>query len=247
MAEKSPVIQAVVFDLDDTLFPERDFVLSGYRRVARHLAGGESKRAEELADFLWKGFLAGQAGKAFDALNEHFALALSAGQIAELVKIYREHQPDIEPYGGIPHMLGMLHEGHRLGLLSDGYLPTQRLKLQALELGRFFDAVVFTEELGRSAWKPSTRGFELIAGQLHADPHRCAYVADNPAKDFVAANRLGWRAIQYLRPGQLYASAPPAEPGRPTVVVSSPQELRMVLNVADQDVRLWSITSAGRS
>ena len=51
-------IQAVVFDLDDTLYPERDYVRSGYRVVARHLAG-MLKRDEPMDTWLWKRFLSG--------------------------------------------------------------------------------------------------------------------------------------------------------------------------------------------
>ena len=36
------MLRALVFDLDDTLYLEKDFVMSGYQAVARHLA--ETKR-----------------------------------------------------------------------------------------------------------------------------------------------------------------------------------------------------------
>jgi putative hydrolase of the HAD superfamily len=32
-------IRAIIFDIDDTLYPERDYVLSGYRAVADAFAG----------------------------------------------------------------------------------------------------------------------------------------------------------------------------------------------------------------
>jgi putative hydrolase of the HAD superfamily len=32
------MIQALIFDLDDTLYPESDFLTSGYRVVARYVA-----------------------------------------------------------------------------------------------------------------------------------------------------------------------------------------------------------------
>jgi putative hydrolase of the HAD superfamily len=218
-------IQAVVFDLDDTLYPERDYVRSGYRAVARRL-GGPGTDAKVLETYLWDRFLAGQSARAFDAASEHFGLNLSTEQIAELVEVYRNHRPDIRPYEGIADFLGRLREHCRLGLLSDGFLPAQELKLEALKLGRFFDEVLFTERLGREAWKPSTAGFEAIRRKL-ALPHEAfAYVADNPAKDFVAANALGWRGIQYLRPGQIHSHNPGPPGGQPQAIVRDLGDLR---------------------
>ncbi len=217
-------VQAVVFDLDDTLFPERDYVRSGYRAVAEHLrrTRGVMRRFE---DFMWDLFLSGQRSKVFDAAITHFKLGLNEAQIAELVEVYRNHTPTIAPYSGIPELLSLLGARYRLGLLSDGYLPAQRLKLQALKLERFFEAVLFTEQLGRDCWKPSPAGFQAITERLAAPPETCAHVADNPAKDFLAANRLGWRTIQYLRPGQIHAAKPAPPEGAPQTVVRTPDAL----------------------
>ena len=221
-------IQAVIFDLDDTLYPERDYVRSGYAAVGRHLRK-ELSSGEAFEDWLWGRFCTGRADRAFDALGRHFQLHLSQGRIAELVKIYREHRPCIKPFPGMVELLGRLHATRRLGLLSDGFLPAQRLKLQALKLERFFDAVVFTEEMGRRFWKPSPAGFERI-GELLGIPHeRCAYVADNAGKDFQAPNALGWRTIQVRRPGQIHADQAAAEGGQPQAIVRLPGELHEAL------------------
>ena len=229
MAPAAPVpIQAVVFDLDDTLYPERDYVRSGYRAVADHLRRtlGVMQRLE---DFMWDLFLAGQSAKVFDAASAHFDLHLSPAQIAELVELYRTHAPAIAPYSGAVELLALLRVRFRLGLLSDGFLPAQRLKLNALKIDRFFDHVLFTEDLGRDCWKPSPVGFQTIAERLAAAPQACAYVADNPAKDFLAANRLGWRTIQYLRPSQLHAAKPAPPDGRPQRVLHTPDALLAAL------------------
>jgi len=177
------------------------------------------------AGWLWARFLAGESAGALDDLSSHFQLALSSEQIAQLVAVYREHTPRIRCFGGAAGLLGRLHGTYRLGLLSDGFLPAQRLKLDALKLGRFFDGVVFTEELGRDAWKPAPDGFERMCELLDVPHARCAYVGDNVAKDFVAPNRLGWRTIQLLQPGQIH-SAEPATGGVPQCVVHTWGQLR---------------------
>jgi len=226
-------LRAVVFDLDDTLYPERQYVRSGYRAVAEHLRGRADRRSNgrpggDLQDpegWLWNRFLCGRTAGAFDEMNERFHLGLSAAGVRELVEVYRTHRPDVQPYPGTAELLGRLHEGYRLGLLTDGFLPAQQLKLEVLALERFFDGAVFTEALGRQAWKPSVEGFEAIRERLDVPHDRCAYVADNPAKDFVAPNGLGWRTVQFLQPGQFHAGNPPCEGGRPGHVVHDGGEL----------------------
>lgn len=227
-------IRAVVFDLDDTLYPERDYVHSGYCAVAEHLSSrlgrpcvGPGGQPAEV--WLWSRFLSGKAGGALNALNEHFKLRLSQQQIGQLVEVYRTHRPDIRPYDGVADLLGQLHGPYRLGIISDGYMPAQQHKLDALKIAMFFDAIVFTEQLGRDCWKPSPAGFESIRERLELDHDACAYVADNPGKDFVAPNALGWRTVQMLFPGQVHAQLPAPDGGRPQAVVHSPQGLCRVL------------------
>ena len=224
MANRLQTIRAVIFDLDDTLFPERDYVRSGYAAVGAYLreALGSGKRFET---WLWERFLAGQSNGAFDALNRQFKLGLSEERIGRLVAAYRQHRPKIRPYPDVRQMLVRLQKRCRLGLLSDGFLPAQRLKLESLQLERFFDAVVFTEELGREFWKPSPAGFEKICRLIDVKGEACAYVADNVSNHFVAPNRLGWRTIRYLRPGQIHAEKVAPAEGEPQLTVHSPAGL----------------------
>ena len=223
-----PQIAAVIFDLDDTLYPERDYVRSGYAAVGRYLRETLG-REERFEDWLWARFARGETANAFDALNEHFRAHLTGGKILELVTVYREHSPKIRPYDGIQDLLVELRSRYKLALLSDGFLPAQRLKLEALKLERFFDAVVFTEEMGREFWKPSPGGFERISELLDLLHESCAYVSDNPAKDFVAPNALGWATIQYIHPDQIHSDNPAPPGGDPQIVVRRPDELRRAL------------------
>ena len=217
-------IQAVVFDLDDTLYPERDYVRSGYRAVARHLRRRLGCR-HPVDQWLWERFCLGHRAKAFDAMNAAFSLGLSGDQIAELVGVYRRHAPQIRPYPAAEGLLERLGRRYRLGLLSDGYLPAQRLKLAALGIEGLFDAVVFSEDLGRDAWKPSPAGFEAIRRELDVPNERCAYVADNPAKDFLAPNGLGWLTIRFVCDGQVHAGSAAPPGGEPQIVIRSLDDL----------------------
>lgn len=221
-------IIGAIFDLDDTLYLERDYVYSGYCAVAEHLRQ-RTGRDEPFEQWLWARFERGQAAGALDELDEYFALGLGKAGVIKLVDVYREHRPNIAPIAGVGEALSMLAPEFRLGLLADGFLPAQRLKLEVLGLERFFEAVVFNEELGRHAWKPSPMGFNRMQELLGLPHGSLAYISDNPAKDFVAPNKLGWRTIQWVWPGQVHASNPAPDGGRPQYVVRTPGELRAAL------------------
>jgi putative hydrolase of the HAD superfamily len=228
MSSEISSVRAVVFDLDDTLYPERDYVHSGYRAVEAYLHSRLGKEGH-FADWLWGRFQAGQAGGAFDALSDEFGLELSADQITQLVDVYRTHRPRLVAYGGIPALLETLAQYRPLGLLSDGFLPAQSLKLAALGLREFFTSIVFTEAMGRAFWKPSPAGFKKIAAELGVDHCQCCYVGDNPSKDFVAPRELGWRTVQLQLPGQVHSHKPAPAGGEAEVVVESVAELAGVL------------------
>jgi putative hydrolase of the HAD superfamily len=215
---------AVIFDLDDTLYYERDYVRSGYRAVAEHLRETLG-RGGAMDEWLWDRFCRGESAGAFDALNEAFSLGLDGRGVEKLVAVYRTHRPDIVPIHGVGRLLDDLGSRAELGVVSDGYLPAQQYKLEALGLGERFGAVVFTERLGREFWKPSPAGFARVADALDVRPVDCTYVGDNPAKDFLAPNRLGWRTVQLLLAGQVHSLRPAPPGGEPLHVVRSIAEL----------------------
>ena len=83
--------------------------------------------------------------------------------------------------------------------------------------------------MGRECWKPSPAGFRAVRETLGQADAACAYVADNPAKDFVAPNALGWRTVQLLCAGQIHSANPAPEAGRAQTTIASLDELESVL------------------
>jgi len=221
-------IQAVVFDLDDTLFAERDYVRSGYRAVADEMAA-TADEAAKISEWMWSRFRRGHTERMFNAAAEQFGLSATEETIRRCVTCYRDHIPDIAPLPEAVEVLTALRGRVKLGVLSDGFLPAQQLKFDALGLADYFDAVLFTESLGREFWKPSPVGFERIAADLNVPHAACCYVADNAAKDFLAPNALGWLTIQWRREGQVHADKRAPEGGEPQVVVDSGSELLVAL------------------
>jgi putative hydrolase of the HAD superfamily len=204
-------IRGLVFDLDDTLYLERQYVRSGFRCVADTLDGLGGCSGDDLFRFLWSHFERGVRGDAFDRLLKAYPALVPRVQIEALVSAYRTHRPNIAPAAGVADMLHHWRGlGYQMGLLSDGPLACQRAKVAALGLAPLFLPVVLTDSWGREFWKPHPRGYEQFEADWGLAPDQLVYIADNPEKDFVTPRDRGWHTIRLRDPGQLRCEHEPA-------------------------------------
>jgi len=201
------MITTVVFDLDDTLYDEVEYCKSGFTAVAEFLTGlPETPSAERIFDSLWKQFTSGNRTRTFNSALDELGVAYDDNLIQELIKTYREHVPKITLPSDSKEILDQLSDKYTLALLTDGFLPAQKLKVQALGIEKYFRCIVYTEELGRDCWKPSPAGFEKIMQTLNTEPQMSAYIADNEEKDFIAPNKMGFLTVQIIRPARVHTS-----------------------------------------
>ena len=221
----------IVFDLDDTIYPEREYVRSGFEQVASMLERTCGVRREELSEFLERLFANGVRGDTFDRLLEAYPRVARWFSVAEVVEAYRTHEPRISAFPGILKLLRDLRAaGARLALLSDGPPASQRAKFECLQLHTTFDKAVFTGSLTRRFPKPGTDGFLAAVQDWHVPPERLTYVGDNPQKDFAAPNQLGWRTVRLRLPVQLRCEdTAPFEQYEARIEVRSVAELAAVL------------------
>lgn len=220
-------MKAVLFDLDDTLYPERAFVESGFRAVSRFLAarhdldeGGLLARMLAILDREGR-------GKIFDRVLDELGL-FTEERVRLLVHLYRTHKPAIALFeDAAPTLAGLRERGVQVGVVTDGMASVQRQKLAALRLERHLDVVVCSDELGPEYWKPSPAPFRVALELLETEPDRAAYVGDNVLKDFAGPNQLGMLSIAVRRPGVVtYAEAEAPDVGhQPQVTVSGLEEV----------------------
>jgi putative hydrolase of the HAD superfamily len=203
------VSDAIVFDLDDTLYLERDYLRSGFSAVARHCAylTGESE-GEIGADFE-RLFAEAPQLPVFDRWLRSRSLPTQT-HLDAMVSVYREHTPSIRLVPGAREALDELVTRHRLGLLTDGSSTRQHAKLTAVGLSGFFAAVVVSDEIGPDVRKPDPRPFVRMAGKLGVAPGDSVYIADNPEKDFIGARSAGFRSIRLRLSEGLHAQVEPA-------------------------------------
>jgi len=190
-------ISCVVFDIDDTLYPERQYVLSGFLAVSewltltRGLSGFRELAEEEYAS--------GTRGKIFDRVLERLGVSATPELVREMVMQYRRHQPAITLLPDSNTVLDSLRGRARMAAVSDGPLESQEAKVAALSLGRWLDPVVLTSRLGEEFTKPHRRAFEVVEEACACWGDACVYVADNPKKDFAGPSALGWRRVRIRR------------------------------------------------
>jgi carbamoyl-phosphate synthase large subunit len=189
-------LRAVLFDLDNTLYPEEEFVTSGFRAAAAWLAGHTKLAAETLEKKMWQILHTQGRARVFNTLLAELDLD-SLVWLRTLLLVYRSHQPTVSLFPEVEGALVALKEhGLRLGLVTDGIASVQRRKIAALNLERHMDVIVCTDELGAGYGKPSAVPFEVATTLLGVTPNQTAYLADDETKDFAGPNRLGIKSVQ---------------------------------------------------
>lgn len=190
MTQKSSV---VVFDLDDTLFKELDFLKSAYRQIARLISNGE-KREDEVYQLMLDTYLSG--GNAFETVIRRYGA--ESWDVQMLLAIYRNHKPIISLDEDTRVTLEQLKSaGVILGIISDGRKAQQMNKVLALGLDRFVDDenIIINED--RDRMKPDERSFRQFMDKYGPNADYF-YVGDNTDKDFIAPNKLGWTSVCLL-------------------------------------------------
>ncbi len=185
----------IVFDLDDTLYPERDFVISGFKAVGDWLFATHQIAGcyQELIKLFESGVRETTFNQALINLNANDDLNI----VQEMVSVYRNHLPTILLPQESIDILTTLKSHTHLAIITDGYAKTQRNKIKALQLDTYTDFIVYSDDWGRENWKPSALPYQVV--ENHFSAAKYTYIGDNIKKDFVTAKQLGWHTIQIIK------------------------------------------------
>lgn len=180
----------VCFDLDDTLYKEIDFLKSAYQEIA--ISVGHP----ELLPHMIQWYEAGD--NVFQKLNQYLN---TETPVSDYLEIYRNHYPAISLSEGVEDVLKEFKKrGIVLGIITDGRSKSQRNKIRELGLEHWFENnhIIISEEFGTD--KTNEKNFRHFV-ELFPDGS-FTYVGDNPQKDFVVPNRLGWQTIMLKDDGR---------------------------------------------
>lgn len=187
----------IVFDLDDTLYDEKTYVLSGFRAVASHLKMKYGLNSAKSYKFMLKDLNKNGRGKIFNNILAKYSLE-NKKCVRELLSVYRKHKPQIKLFADSERILKRFAK-YPLYVVTDGNVNVQNNKCRALGLGKHTDKIFITYRYGIKNAKPNTYCFKKILKLENSVPANLIYIADNPNKDFVNLNREGYNTVRILR------------------------------------------------
>ena len=123
---------------------------------------------------------------------------LPAAKLDELVLLHEEMELEVRPdlAVGVAEALQNLHGKYRMGVISDAIFSPGRALRQLLahyDILKFFDAFVFSDEIGCA--KPNPTVFEAAAEALGVEPHEIIHIGDRELKDIEGPHAVGARAV----------------------------------------------------
>lgn len=189
-------IHGIVFDLDDTLYPQKEFKRSGFRAVSSWVAAqfeiDQRSILSELEDIL------SEYGASYPEMFNRLAerLGLKAEDVPEMVQVFIAHEPRISCYTGVTELLSKLRPDYRLGILTDGRYAVQLKKIKALGLEKMVDEILCSDQIGLE--KPAPELYHWFEKKFNLPGKHLMYIGDNPEKDFYGANKRGWYTISVL-------------------------------------------------
>ena len=186
----------LVFDLDDTLYSEQTFVISGFKKVAEIISPSckqpEEKICQELIDELY----ASGRGKIFDTVLSRYGI-FSRALLDQCIFEYQNHLPEISLFPGAMHMIKHAQMFSKY-IVTDGNPTTQNNKVDALGIRNYFCEVFPTWSYGLEFAKPSLAIFQKIIDLENSTFENLVYVGDDPHKDFVSLNKVGAVTVRVL-------------------------------------------------
>ena len=186
----------LVFDLDDTLYDESTFVLSGFKTVARHLAEKFNLDFDQILMKLQEILDAQGRGTIFDILLRELGL-FNSELLSDCVSLYQGHTPTIEPYFDSVATLELYQDMPKY-LVTDGNPSVQAKKVEALGLAKYFKGIYYSWSFGIEFAKPSISCFEMICNLEKVVLSDIMYIGDDPSKDFVNLRTQGAITVRVM-------------------------------------------------
>lgn len=215
------MIKAIIFDLDDTLYPERAFQKSGFAAVARYL----KKRNFPVTVGKIETIYARYPNRAFDELIKKYRLPVKT---RTLINLYRRHpSPKIFLYPGVYRILRRLKKQYFLGLITGYEYRSQINKIKKLRIKKLFDRIIYTARL--KSPKPAALSFQIMKKMANTKSGEIIYVGDNEKIDFIGAKKTGYRTVKYSGKG-FYSHLKLKKEYRPDFDIGDHKDIFKILN-----------------
>lgn len=204
-------VEAVLFDLDDTLFAHREAVdeaviatLEAMERAGDVPAVAEEQaRWRELEEHHYNRYLSGELDyreqrreRVRDFLAPYGTAVEDAAAEAWFEQWVQRYRAAFRLHADALPCLDVLEQripGVRFGIITNGDLAFQTAKLEALGIEQRFAHLITSGELGIA--KPDPRIFEIAAERFGLRIEECAYVGDRLRTDAIGAAKAGMTGV----------------------------------------------------
>lgn len=188
--------KVLVFDLDDTLYKEIEFVSSAFNYITEFLWLRNRIDISSLA----KDLIKDKRITLYDEMMLKFDISPQDFALEKYLELYRFHYPKLNVNKNLIELLKNLKkDGFKTGLITDGRYVTQRNKLNSLQIINFFDTIIISEQTGIS--KPHPHNYKLIESKF-IESDVFYYIGDNTDKDFIYPSKnKKWLSICVLDNG----------------------------------------------
>ena len=216
-------VKVIVFDLDDTLYDEIDFVKSAFNEVSEYFAKKYNLNNLDIYTSFVDELDKNGRGRIFDETFKFFGIS-SKTNILKALSIYRTHKPDIYLSSETLEILSFYQSKNiPLYIITDGNKIVQNNKIEALNLRKYVKKDFITHRFGKKYSKPSPYCFEKIRKLERVNPEDIVYIGDNPNKDFVNIKKLGFRTIR-IKKG-MFSNLTKTEEFEAEIIIKNLQEL----------------------
>lgn len=199
-------MMSIIFDLDDTLYFQKDQFVSATRKQRIELDKAKIELLyEHFQLYSEQAYVKREQGKmsldemrveriekAYGALG----IKLTREACQQWQRDYQYEQEHIHLSETISQLLDYCRsQAIEIGIITNGPSVHQRMKMAALGLDRWFDEekIVVSGDIEIS--KPDTRIFNQLGAKLVQKNQPIYYVGDNPVNDVKGALEAGWTPI----------------------------------------------------
>lgn len=111
---------------------------------------------------------------------------------AEYMNCYRNHWSWVE---GAKEAVEKVSESWPVGIVTNGFLETQQLKIEKMGLDQYTNIFVITEEIG--VMKPHQKVFDVATERSGVDRKSILYVGDSYSSDIIGGRNAGWNTAWF--------------------------------------------------
>jgi HAD superfamily hydrolase (TIGR01509 family) len=229
-----PAIKAILFDLDDTLWPIVPVIVRAetvlFDWLAVYAPGVVQRHTIDSLRLRRMALMAAEPRYELDlralrraALIEAFAEAgEDPARVEQAMMIFNRERNVVSLYDDVQAVLPRLAQQVLLGSVSNGAAD-----LNAIGLAHHFKVSVAAHQFGRA--KPDPAIFRAACDALQVAPEQAAYIGDDPVLDVEGAQNAGLLGIWLRRAGADPARRPP-DHIQPDVICTTLYELEQWLS-----------------